>query len=183
MKVSWGLPIMLVTIIVMGSSSGCLGLLQMRETMEDLRDAPKTNIETIKISRVKVFDNLIEWEVYENTTSFEIDETVSEIVIRKMVKITGSDLLGGCLENFTRYVRAELLTPAGNVVWAIDVCEDVGPKTDQILPEPTFETGNWKLVITARGGGTQSSALQDYFEIDITIKRTCIQYPLEDICT
>jgi hypothetical protein len=99
------------------------------------------------------------------------------------VKITGSDLLGGCLENFTRYVRAELLSPTGTSVWAIDVCEDVEAKTDQILPEPTFETGNWKLVITARGGGTQSSALQDYFEIDLTIKRTCIQYPLEDICT
>ena len=183
MKKSWGLPIMLVTIIVMGSSSGCLGLLQMREAMEDLRDAPETSIETIKISREKVFDNLLEWEAYENTTFFEIDETVSEINIRKEVHITGSGPLGGCLENFTRYVRAELLSPTGKSVWAIDVCEDVEAKVEEISPSPTFETGEWKLVITARGGGLQNSALQDRFEIDLTIKRTCIKYPLEEICT
>ena len=174
---------MLVTIIVMGSSSGCLGLLQMREAMEDLRDAPETSIETIKISRHKVFDNILNWEGYENTTFFEIDETVSEINIRKEVHITGSGPLGGCYENFTRYVRAELLSPTGKSVWAIDVCEDVEAKVDDISPEPTFETGTWELVISARGGGIPDTPAQDRFEIDITIKRTCITYPLEKICT
>jgi hypothetical protein len=180
MKRSWGLPITLMMIIVMSSSSGCLGLLQMRETMEDIRDAPELKKETIKITHLKVFDNPTDWEEYQNTSSIYIDESVIDIMIYQKVKITGSDLVDGCLEDFTRYVRAELLSPTGEAVWAIDVCENVDAKTDQILPTPTFETGTWKLVITARGGGTQSSIFQDQFQIDLTIHRTCTTYPLEE---
>ena len=179
MKKSWGLPIMLMMIIVMSSSSGCLGLLQMRETMEDLREAPKLTKETIKITHLKVFDNPIDLEEYQNTSSVYIDESVIDIMMFQKVKITGSSLVDGCLEDFTRYVRAELLSPSGEAVWAIDVCEDVEAKTDQILPEPSFETGTWKLEITARGFGSQSSALQDYFHIDLTIHRPCTTYPIE----
>lgn len=179
MKSSWGLPLMLVTILFMSGSSGCLGLLQMRETMEDLREAPKLTTEAIKISHLKIFDNPIDWEEYQNTSSIYIDESVSDIIMYQKVKITGSDLSEGCLEEFTRYVRAELLSPSGVPVWSIDVCEDVDAKTDQILPEPSFETGTWKLEITARGFGSQSPILQDQFQIDLTIHRTCISYPIE----
>lgn len=181
MKMSWGLPIMLVMILLMSSSSGCLGLLQMRETMEDLRDEPKLKSETIKISHKKIFATFSP-EVYENTSSFYIDESVSEIVIWRQVTLTGSDIFG-CLENFTRYVRAELYTPTGvEPVWSIDVCKNLDPVTVDITPNPTFETGNWRLEIVARGQGTTSSAIQDKLEINITIKRTCIEYPLEKGC-
>jgi hypothetical protein len=181
MKMSWGLPIMLAMILLMSSSSGCLGLLQMRETMEDLRDEPEIKSESIKISHKKIFATFSP-VVYNNTSSFYIDESVSEIVIWRQVTLTGSDIFG-CLENFTRYVRAELYTPTGvEPVWSIDVCQNLDPVTVDITPNPTFETGNWRLEIVARGQGTTSSAIQDKLEINITIKRTCIEYPLEKGC-
>jgi len=181
MKKSWGLPIMLVMSILMSSSSGCLGLLQMRETMEDLREAPQLQKETIKYSHIKIFDNPTNWEEYQNTTSIYIDASVIDIIIYQKVKITGSDLFEGCLEDFTRYVRAELWSPTGDEpVWSIDVCENVDAKTDNLIPSPTFETGDWELKIVARGGGTQSSVFQDQFQIDLTIHRTCTTYPLEE---
>ena len=93
MKRSWGLPITLMMIIVMSSSSGCLGLLQMRETMEDLREAPKLTKETIKITHLKVFDNPTDWEEYQNTSSIYIDESVIDIMIYQKVKITGFRVL------------------------------------------------------------------------------------------
>jgi len=179
MKSSWGLPLILVTILFMSSSSGCLGILQMRETMEDLREAPKVEIEEVKVSHIKIFDNLIDWEEYQNTSTIYIDDSVIDIIMYQKVKLTGSDLREGCLEEFTRYVRAELLSPSGESVWSIDVCQNVDAKTDQILPEPSFEIGTWKLVINARGFGSQSSALQDYFHIDLTIHRPCTTYPIE----
>ena len=172
----------MVMIFLLSSSSGCLGLLQSREAMENLRGEPDTQSETIILKHLKVFTNPTDWEVYENTTTFYIDETVSELTVWRRVKITGSDLIG-CLENFTRYVRAELQAPNGQTVWAIDECVSVDPITDDISPDTSgFETGNWKLIINARGGGTQTGALQDFLAIDITIKRTCVQYPLEDAC-
>jgi len=181
MKMRWGLPIMLVMILLMSNSSGCLGLLQMRETMEDLRGEPELKSETIKVSHKKVFATLSP-EVYENTSSLYIDESVTRIVIWRQVTLTGSEFFG-CLENFTRYVRAELYTPTGvDPVWSIDVCENLDPVTVDIIPNPTFETGNWRLEIVARGQGTTSSAIQDKLEINITIKRTCIKYPLEEDC-
>jgi hypothetical protein len=181
MKKSWGLPIMLVMILLMSSSSGCLGLLQMRETMEDLREAPELKTETIRFNHEKIFDT-IQIEEYQNTSSIYIDESVSEIVIYRQVTLLGSGVIG-CMENFTRYVRAELYTPTGvDPVWSIDVCENLGPVTVDIVPNPTFETGNWRLEIIARAQGTPNSAFQDKLEINITIKRTCIEYPLEESC-
>tara|TARA_B110000467_G_scaffold155993_1_gene168981 strand:+ start:695 stop:1285 length:591 start_codon:yes stop_codon:yes gene_type:complete len=187
MKKSWSLPILMVMIFLLSSTSGCLGLLQARETIESLRGEPETKSESIKITHFKAFSTLNpeDWESYENVSTFEIDETVSEILVFRKVTVQGSEFIG-CLENFTRYVRAELWAPnAGpndQPAWSIDVCEDLGAATANIAPTPTFETGTWRLEISARGAGIENSAAQDSFRIEITIKRTCIQYPLEDAC-
>ena len=176
------MPILMVMVFLLSSSSGCLGLLQAREGKEHLRGQPEIKSETIVLKHQKVFTNPTDWEVYENSTTFYIDETVSELIMWRHTRITGSETVG-CFENFTRYVRAELQTPSGNTAWAIDECVSQDPITDEILPDISgFETGNWNLIITARGAGTATGALQDFLKIDITLKRTCIQYPLEDAC-
>ena len=184
MKSSWSVPILLAMTIVLGSSSGCLGLLQSREFLENGRDAPKFNTETTSYKEIKVFYNLFEWEAYTNTTFIPIDDSVNEISIYRKVQITGTEDIG-CFESFTRYVRAELYTPSNTLAWSIDVCEDLGASTDSLFMEEgstTFETGNWRLDINARGGGLQNTALQDNFEINVIVTRTCLTYPLEDIC-
>ena len=176
------MPILMVMVFLLSSSAGCLGLLQARETMEHFRGEPKIQSETIVLKHEKVFTNPTDWEVYENSTTFYVNEAVSELIMWRQTKITGSETVG-CFENFTRYVRAELQTPSGQVVWVIDECVSQDPITDEILPESSgFETGNWNLIISARGAGTATGALQDFLRIDITLKRTCVQYPLEDAC-
>ncbi|MBT3477056.1 MAG: hypothetical protein HN458_03850 [Euryarchaeota archaeon] len=184
MKSQWSIPILLVMTIVLGSSSGCLGLLQSREFLENGRDAPKLDTETISYKEIKVFVNPFEWEAYTNTTFIPIDDPVSEISIYRKVQITGTEDIG-CFESFTRYVRAELYTPSNNLAWSIDVCQDLGASTDPLMMEEdstTFENGNWRLEINARGGGLQNTALQDNFEINVIVTRTCLMYPLEDGC-
>lgn len=184
MKSSWSLPFLLVMTLLLGSFSGCLGLLQSREWLEDRRDAPVFETKTDSYKEIKVFNNLFEWEAYTNTTFIPIDDSVSEISIYRKVQITGTEDIG-CFESFTRYVRAELYTPSNNLAWSIDVCKDLGASTDPLSMEEgstTFESGNWRLEINARGGGLQNTALQDNFQVDINIKRTCLTYPMEDVC-
>jgi len=184
MKSRWSMPILLAMTIVLGSSSGCLGLLQSREFLENGREAPEFNTETTSYKEIKVFYNLFEWEGYTNSTFISIDDSVNEISIYRKVQITGTEDIG-CFESFTRYVRAELYTPSNTLAWSIDVCEDLGASTDPLLMEEgstTFESGNWRLDINARGGGLQNTALQDNFEINVIVTRTCLTYPLEDVC-
>ena len=179
---------MMVMIFLLSSSSGCLGLLQSREVMEDLRGPPETKSESVKYTHEHVFTSLIDPEEHENTTTFEVDESVSEIVIWRKVEITGSDVIedvfGGCLENYSRYVRADLWAPntgpGDSPAWSLDECKNLPANSVEILPP--FEAGTWTLDIVARGGGTANSALQDQFEISITLTRTCTEYPLEDDC-
>ncbi len=176
------MPILMVMIFLLSSSPGCLGLLQAREGIEHLRGQPDPKSETIVLKLEKVFTNPTEWEVYENSTTFYVDETVSELIMWRHTRFTASETVG-CFENFTRYVRAELQTPSGQTVWEIDECVSQDPITNEILPDTSgFETGNWNLIISARGAGTATAAVQDFVRIDITLKRTCIQYPLETDC-
>ena len=184
MKSSWSVPLLLVMTLLLCSFSGCLGLLQSREWLEDRREAPVLVTKTDSYNEIKVFNNLFEWEAYTNTTFIPIDDSVSEISIYRKVQITGTEDIG-CFESFTRYVRAELYTPSNNLAWSIDVCKDLGASTVSLPMEEgstTFETGNWRLEINARGGGLQNTALQDNFQVDVNIKRTCLTYPMHDVC-
>ena len=185
MKTRWVMPVLLVLTFVLSSTSGCLGLLQAREVVEDIRDSPKLDTDTLTYRELKVWTNIFELESYNNSILIPIDSSVSEISIYRSVQITNLNTEIGCLENITRYVRAEFYTPSGEIAWKIDVCEDLNANADQIPLEfgsSTFESGNWRLDIEARGTGIQDTPFQDSFQIDVTIKRTCLRYPLEDGC-
>ena len=179
---------MMVMIFLLSSSSGCLGLLQSREMIENLRGLPETKSESVTYMHEHVFTTLVDIEEHENTTTFEVDESVSEIVIYRKVGITGSDVIedvvGGCLENNSRYVRADLWAPntgpGDSPAWSLDECKNLPANTVDILPP--FEAGTWTLDVVARGSGLTNTALQDQFKISITLTRTCIEYPMEDDC-
>jgi len=163
------------------SLSGCMGLLQARESLESFRGAPTTKDYLDKVTMVHTFTTL-EIQPYQNSTSFGIDSSVERIEIYFKVGISGSDQIS-CLENFTRYVRAEVLTPSGSILWSEDVCEDVSPTVYDFEPSPYFEYGNWDLEVEARGWGeTTIGTFQDDFIIIINIYRECIQYPQEPAC-
>ena len=175
------LPLFVIMAFMTSSLSGCMGLLQARESLEGLR-GDSLEVEYLdKVTMVHTFTTL-EIAPYLNDTTFSIDSSVKRIEIYFKVAISGSDQFS-CLENFTRYVRAEVIKPSDSVLWSVDVCEDVSPTVYDFESSPVFEYGDWILDVEARGWGeTTLGTFQDDFIIIINIYRECIQYPEEPPC-
>ncbi len=179
------LVVFLLMTLMMSSLSGCLGLLQAREAIEELRDDVYQVSYPDKVDMAHTFTT-ITVQPYSNQTSFPVDETVERIEIYFKVGMSGSDQISCIDEVLTselRYVRAEVTTPSGISFWLQDVCEDVTPTVDTFEPDPEFETGDWMLDVEARGWGENTiGAFQDNFIIVITVHRICQQYPVEPPC-
>ena len=179
------LVVFLLMTLMMSSLSGCLGLLQAREAIEELRDDVYQVSYPDKVDMAHTFTT-ITVQPYSNQTSFPVDETVERIEIYFKVGMSGSDQIS-CIDEVQtselRYVRAEVTTPSGISFWLQDVCEDVTPTVDTFEPDPEFETGDWMLDVEARGWGENTiGAFQDNFIIVITVHRICQQYPVEPPC-
>ena len=179
------LAVCLLLTLMMSSLSGCLGLLQAREAIEELRDDVYQVSYPDKVDMAHTFTT-ITVQPYSNQTSFPVDEAVERIEIYFKVGMSGSDQISCIDEVLTselRYVRAEVTTPSGISFWLQDVCEDVTPTVDTFEPDPEFETGDWMLNVEARGWGENTiGAFQDNFIIVITVHRVCQQYPVEPPC-
>ena len=179
------LAVFLLMTLMMSSLSGCLGLLQAREAIEELRDDVYQVSYPDKVDMAHTFTT-ITVQPYSNQTSFPVDEAVERIEIYFKVGMSGSDQISCIDEVLTselRYVRAEVTTPSGISFWLQDVCEDVTPTVDTFEPDPEFETGDWMLNVEARGWGENTiGAFQDNFIIVITVHRVCQQYPVEPPC-
>ena len=170
---------------MLSSLSGCLGLLQARETIENMRDPVQLVPYPDKVDMTHTFTT-ISIQPYSNFTSFPVDDSVEKIEIYFKVTFTGSDqvsCIDEVLSSELRYVRAEVTNPSGTAIWSQDVCKDVPPTVVTFEPDPVFESGDWDLNVESRGWGeTTIGALQDNFIIVITIHRVCQQYPLEPPC-
>ena len=182
---SKSLVVFLLMTLMLSSLSGCLGLLQARETIEGMRDDVYSVSYPDKVDMAHTFTT-ITVQPYANQTSFPVDETVERIEIYFKVGMSGSDQISCIDEVLTselRYVRAEVTTPSGISFWLRDVCEDVTPTVDSFEPSPEFESGDWMLNVEARGWGENTiGAFQDNFIIVITVHRICLQYPIEPPC-
>lgn len=181
----YSLAVFLISTFMLSSLSGCLGLLQARETIESMRE-PVTQVSyPDKVDMTHTFTT-ISIQPYSNYTSFPIDDSVERIEIYFKVTMSGSDQVScfdQALSSELRYVRAEVTAPSGTVIWSQDVCQDVTPTVENFEPDPVFESGDWDLNVESRGWGeTTIGALQDNFIIVITIHRVCQQYPLETPC-
>ncbi|MBL6732076.1 MAG: hypothetical protein ISP82_03880 [Candidatus Poseidoniaceae archaeon] len=181
----YSLAVFLISTFMLSSLSGCLGLLQARETIENMREPVERVSYPDKVDMTHTFTT-ISIQPYSNFTSFPIDDTVERIEIYFKVTMSGSDQIScfdEALSSELRYVRAEVTTPSGAAIWSQDVCQDVTPTVENFEPDPSFESGNWDLNVESRGWGeTTIGALQDNFIIVITIHRVCQQYPLEPPC-
>ena len=175
----------LLMTLMMSSLSGCLGLLQARETIEGLRDDVYSVTYPDKVSMSYNFKT-IELLPHTNFTKFPIDDSVTKIDIYFKVSFAFSDTVS-CIDNiFTkeaRYIEVEMATPSGVVIYEEDTCEDVAPKTTTFESDDSFELGDWSLSIESRGAGEDFiGAFQDNFLIIVTVYRTCEQYPMEPPC-
>lgn len=182
----WFIPLMVVMTVLLSSTSGCLGLIQSREFLEEIRDEKESLSSYAEYDHTHTFDTFTEIQPYSNSTSIQIDESVVQLTIyvkATFMNIPDNSIFNAtCLEDITRYIRAELFDSDGVSVWSLDECENVPARTETFDPEPTFAKGSWELVIEARGAGIPSTALQDKFTIDVTVKRLCVVYPLETEC-
>ena len=85
----YSLAVFLISTFMLSSLSGCLGLLQARETIESMRQ-PVTEVSyPDKVDMTHTFTT-ISIQPYSNFTSFPLVDSVERIVIYFKVKMSGS---------------------------------------------------------------------------------------------
>ncbi|RJU90741.1 MAG: hypothetical protein DWC07_03005 [Candidatus Poseidoniales archaeon] len=172
----------LVLLVLLSSTSGCMGLIAAREGVESLREPAFESLTNEKIEVSHQFTSPAELlSEFTNRSTFVVDEQTKEVRIYFRVSFTGSDFFS---DNTTRYVRATLTDADGRIQWEQDVSEDAQPLEQRLEPNPEFSYGEWELEVRARGLGedTLGTPFKDNFDIIVTITHGCMQYPLVDEC-
>lgn len=167
--------------ILMASSMGCVGLVPAREFLEDLREPPKLNVLTDKVSINYTFTSIVpDDSIWPKTETFEVNSEVIEI--RAYIKAEMAlDLLVD-VPSELRYVNASLINAEGETVWFEHLTETARPLIAS-FQQPLAE-GTWTLMVDARGYGEDTAGLyQDSFQVVINIERQCWVYPTEDQCS
>tara|TARA_Y100001954_G_scaffold238581_1_gene306820 strand:+ start:6908 stop:7432 length:525 start_codon:yes stop_codon:yes gene_type:complete len=171
--------------VLMASTSGCMGLIAARESVEGLRDPAYEDFNNKKISIVHEFTTVTDYAVeYTNRSTFSVNEQTTEInVYFKATFELSRNLPPSFWDNESRYVRATLTDGEGMVQWEQDVSDDANPLEETLEPNPSFAKGEWVLEVKARGGGDNTViSVNDNFVIIVTVTNTCIQYPLVEDC-
>ncbi|MEC7111688.1 MAG: hypothetical protein VXX03_06070, partial [Candidatus Thermoplasmatota archaeon] len=172
----------LIVLLMSSTLAGCIGLVPAREFLETRRDSVETVTVYDRVAFAHTFTNLV--ETYSNSSSFYVDESVTQIDVYFKASFVASDSVG-CLDagGTLRYVQATLTDSEGGVLWSTDVCEDANPPEESYFAQPEFAGGEWILTVEAQGGGERFlNQFKDNFNIVVTIHRNCMKYPLEDSC-
>lgn len=177
----------LLMAVLMASTSGCMGLIAARESVESLRDPAYDSLNNKKITISHEFTSLADYaEEYVNRSTFMVTEQTTEIGIYFKVtfELSESPLIGDLLiDNESHYVHATLTDSNGVVQWEQEVSEDASPLEERLQPNPSFPLGEWVLEVRARGGGESTlNAVHDHFLVIVTVTNTCVQYPLVEDC-
>ena len=176
-----GLGAALLMAVLMASTSGCMGLIAARETVESLREPAYESLKNEKISIVHEFTTVANFTEYTNRSTFMVNEQTTEINVYFKATFELSRNLPP--NNETRYVRATLTDSEGRIQWEQDVSEDANPLEETLQPNPSFANGEWELDVKARGAGDRTFvSITDNFVIIVTITNTCTQYPLVEDC-
>lgn len=180
-----GLGAALLMAVLMASTSGCMGLIAARESVESLREPAYESLNNKKVSITHQFTGLANYSYeYTNREAFMVTDQTTEInVYFKATFELSRNLPPTFWDNESRYVRATLTDGDGMVQWEQDVSEDANPLEETLQPNPSFAQGEWELDVKARGGGDSTVvSVNDNFVIIVTIINTCIQYPLVEDC-
>jgi len=177
----------LLLMVLMTSTSGCMGLIAARESVESLRDPAYDSLNNKKLTIAHEFTTLTNYSMeYVNRSTFIVTEQTTEIDIyfKATFELSESPLFPDLFfDNETHYVRATLTDSEGDIQWEQDVSEDASPLEERLQPIPSFALGEWELEVRARGGGQNTvDSLRDQFLLIVTVTNTCVQYPLVDDC-
>lgn len=180
-----GLGAALLMAVLMASTSGCMGLIAARESVESLRPEAYESFNNKKVTITHQFTTVADYaDEYTNRSVFLVNDKTTEInVYFKATFELSRNLPSSFWDNESRYVRATLTDSEGMVQWEQDVSEDANPLEETLQPIPSFAQGEWELDVKARGGGDNTViSVNDNFVIIVTITNTCTQYPLVEDC-
>ena len=180
-----GLGAALLMAVLMASTSGCMGLIAARESVESLRPEAYESFNNKKVTVTHQFTTVADYaDEYTNRSVFLVNDKTTEInVYFKATFELSRNLPSSFWDNESRYVRATLTDSEGMVQWEQDVSEDANPLEETLQPIPSFAQGEWELDVKARGGGDNTViSVNDNFVIIVTITNTCTQYPLVEDC-
>ncbi|PXY71086.1 MAG: hypothetical protein CXX83_00760 [Methanobacteriota archaeon] len=180
---------LILTLLLSSSLSGCIGLVASRELMEWTRGVPKTEDKVVPYSFNHTFDSTELEAIIFNPAPKEIqfDSEVKEIRIffRVVMDCPPAPIID--CSNFTsavRYVHARLWEPGANKnvdepFWQDNATSDRYPPLKRFYPP--FEAGTWELEVEAQAYGLTTPVDQisfhDEFEVSVSVVRPCILFP------
>ena len=86
-----GLGAALLVVVMMASTSGCMGLIAAREAVEGLREPAYEDLNNEKITVIHAFENLDDYFTeYTNRSTFMVDEQTNEINVYFKVSFEAS---------------------------------------------------------------------------------------------
>ena len=134
-----GLGAALLMAVLMASTSGCMGLIAARESVESLREPAYESLNNEKVSIIHQFTGLANYSYeYTNREAFMVNDQTTEISIYfKATFELSRNLPPSFWDNESRYVRATLTDGDGMIQWEQDVSEDANPsrkRFSQTLP-------------------------------------------------
>ena len=154
-------PTVVALIVLLMSSTlvGCIGLVPAREFLETRRDSVETVTVYDRVAFSHTFTNLV--ETYSNSSSFYVDDSVTQIDVYFKASFVASDSVG-CLDagGTLRYVQATLTDPEGGVLWSTDVCSDSNPPEESYFATPSSPVASgsspWRRRAVASVSSTSS---------------------------
>ncbi len=184
--------------IIVTSSMGCFGLVPIRESLELMRGAPAIeNIE--EKTNISYTFQTAQSEVYENSSTFEVTESVSELIIYVRVSMpdpldlsqqvreliydtTGINV--STLSQEARYVHVKIKNPNGEIFYEKLASESIEPVVE--VHRPPLTPGTWTLEVEARGYGFNIFEVveaEDNFAAIITVTSECVKFTEDDCKT
>ncbi|MBJ99711.1 MAG: hypothetical protein CMB48_01750 [Euryarchaeota archaeon] len=181
--------------LIVTSSMGCFGLVPLRESLELMRGAPAIeNIE--EKTNISYTFQTAQSEVYENSSTFEVTESVSELIIYVRVSMpdpldlsqqvreliydtTGINV--STLSQEARYVHVKIKNPNGEIFYEKLASESIEPVVE--VHRPPLTPGTWTLEVEARGYGFNIFEVveaEDNFAAIITVTSECVKFTEED---
>ncbi len=184
--------------LIVTSSMGCFGLVPIRESLELMRGAPAVeNIE--EKTNISYTFQTAQSEVYENSSTFEVTESVSELIIYVRVSMpdpldlsqqvreliydtTGINV--STLSQEARYVHVKIKNPNGEIFYEKLASESIEPVVE--VHRPPLTPGTWTLEVEARGYGFNIFEVveaEDNFAAIITVTSECVKFTEDDCKT
>ncbi len=159
----------LCTILLVFTSSGCIGILPTRELLENIRGPPSDDVvlEAHQVNHTFTSFNPAE-SYFSQSLPISVDEDARSLRLAFQVHMDFQEF-----ENQTsdfRYVSYRLLNPDGSPQWEENATHSMSPGQKSLLdPSP----GNWTLEVTARGYGFSVGGIiesNDRFNLVVTIE-------------